>query len=145
MHERARFPVLLAAVLLSFPVCAARAAGRESVPWQLHGPADVKCDQDGERARQRFWEAADWGAVPGYRERLVTTRPVRPLGFWAGRSVCFENVVFAVNPRSAGTGKTSGTRHVTNEDAFVAQVAEAVRRVRSHPASPFRKAEASGD
>ena len=321
MHERARLPALLAALLLSLPVCAVAV---EPIPWQLHGPEDVKCDQSGEGERQRFWESADWGAVPGYRERLVeycegvpgptspsmrctpdlrfcqarhvridvdtaatvsttcalkesfppsgrffggisdwtpelpaltssaeprscdvvireptllikpdsraniyhglcdhvnlflsawiagwqdaddlqivtwepelrkervpsgwyelydafTTRPVRPLGFWAGRSVCFENVVFAVNPRSsgtffynmdvpgraercrsgpdgfvrafaertrarvlartphrpgpddpvrvkvmsrsAGTGTTSGTRHVTNEDALIA-------------------------
>lgn len=320
MHERARFPALLAALLLSLPVHG------EPVPWQLHGPADVACDQSGEKERQRFWVAADWGAVPGWRERMVeycaeapgpdspsmrctpdlrfcqarhvridvgtnvgvsaactlketfppsgrffggisdwtpelpaltgsaeprpcdvvvreptllikpdsraniyhglcdhvnlflsawiagwqdaddlqivtwepavrservssgwyelydafTTRPVRPLGFWAGRSVCFENVVFAVNPRasgtffynmdvpgraercrsgpdgfvrafaertrarvlaqpprrpgpddpvrvkvmsrSAGTGTTSGTRHVTNEDALIAAV-----------------------
>jgi protein O-GlcNAc transferase len=32
-----------------------------------------------------------------------TTRPVRPLGFWAGKSVCFNNAVFAVNPRAVGT------------------------------------------
>lgn len=32
-----------------------------------------------------------------------TTRPVRPLGFWAGKSVCFDNAVFAVNPRAVGT------------------------------------------
>ena len=65
MHERARFPVLLAALLLSLPVHG------EPVPWQLHGPADVKCDQSGEKERQRFWATADWGAVPGWRERMV--------------------------------------------------------------------------
>jgi protein O-GlcNAc transferase len=32
-----------------------------------------------------------------------TTQPVRPLGYWAGRSVCFDEAVFAVNPRAAGT------------------------------------------
>lgn len=326
MHARAWFPVLFAALLLSLPV---RAGAGESAPWQLHGPADVSCDREDGGERQRFWETADWGVVPRYRERLVeycegaagpaspsvrctpdlrfcqarhvridvpaagggstaavsaacalqktfppsgrffggisdwtpelpaltggakarscdvvireptllikpdsraniyhglcdhvnlflsawiagwqdaddlqivtwepaarservssgwyelydafTTRPVRPLGFWAGRSVCFENVVFAVNPRSsgtffynmdvpgraercrsgadglvrafaertkarvlarpprrpgpddpvrvkvmsrsAGTGTTSGTRHVTNEDALIA-------------------------
>jgi protein O-GlcNAc transferase len=108
----------------------------------------------------------------------LTSKPVRPLGAYAGRSVCFDNAVFAVNPRArgtfyfnmdvpgraqrchsgpngfvrafaertkarvlarpprrpgpddpvrvkvmsrgAGTGTTSGTRHVTNEDALVA-------------------------
>jgi protein O-GlcNAc transferase len=49
----------------------ALAAGEQPVPWQLHGPGDVKCDQDQRDARQRFWEAADWGDVPGYRQRLV--------------------------------------------------------------------------
>ncbi len=32
-----------------------------------------------------------------------TTRPVRPLGFWAGKSVCFDDAMFAVNPRAVGT------------------------------------------
>ena len=295
MHNRARLPAVLAALLLALSPCAARAAGGESVPWQLHGPADVKCDQDSEGVRQRFWEAADWGAVPGYRERLVeycaeaggpaspsmrctpdlrfcqarhvridvpapgtgstagstaavsaacalketfprsgrflggiadwtpelpaltgsaevrpcdvviheptllikpdsraniyhglcdhvnlflsawiagwqdaddlqivvwepearlervssgwyelydafTTRPVRPLGFWAGRSVCFENVVFAVNPRTSGTffynmdvpGRAEGCR--SGPDGFVRAFAERTRaRVLARP------------
>lgn len=32
-----------------------------------------------------------------------TTQPVQPLGFWAGKSVCFRDAVFAVNPRAPGT------------------------------------------
>ncbi|HEX4960370.1 MAG TPA: glycosyltransferase family 61 protein [Thermoanaerobaculia bacterium] len=62
------FAILLLVLLLP---CAARAAAEEPAPWQLHGPADVKCDQSSAAAQQRFWEAADWGDVPAYRQRLV--------------------------------------------------------------------------
>jgi protein O-GlcNAc transferase len=46
-----------------------------------------------ERVRSGWYELYD----------AFTTRPVRPLGFWAGKSVCFDNAVFAVNPRAVGT------------------------------------------
>ena len=46
-----------------------------------------------ERVRSGWYELYD----------AFTTRPVRPLGFWAGKSVCFDDAVFAVNPRAAGT------------------------------------------
>lgn len=46
-----------------------------------------------ERMRSGWYELYD----------AFTTRPVRPLGFWTGKSVCFDNAVFAVNPRAVGT------------------------------------------
>jgi hypothetical protein len=46
-----------------------------------------------ERVRSAWYELYD----------AFTTRPVRPLGFWAGKRVCFDHAVFAVNPRAAGT------------------------------------------
>lgn len=62
-----------------------------------------------------------------------TTRPVRPLGFWAGRSVCFDQAVFAVNPRTVRTffynmnvpGRAEGCR--SGPDGFVRAFAERTR------------------
>ena len=46
-----------------------------------------------ERVRSPWYELFD----------AFTTSPVRPLGYYAGRSVCFDDAVLAVNPRSIGT------------------------------------------
>ena len=68
MHARTR---LLAALLLALPAGAARLVAEEPPPWQLHGPWNVQCETGGETARQLFWKTADWGVVPGHRERLA--------------------------------------------------------------------------
>jgi EGF domain-specific O-GlcNAc transferase len=297
MHARTRLPAALAVLLLALPAGAARLPAEE-----LYSPRDVRCEKGDAGAQKGFWETADWGVVPHYRERLVehcagaegpsspslrctpeltfcqarhvridvpaagadravalstacalqktfppggrffggisdwtpelpgllgsaeprpcdvvvreptllikpdsrsniyhglcdhinlflsawiagwqdaddlqivtwepelrqervpsgwyqlydafTTRPVRPLGFWAGKSVCFENVVFAVNPRAAKTffynmpvpGRAEGCR--SGPDGFVRAFAERTRaRVlaqpprRPGPADPVR-------
>jgi EGF domain-specific O-GlcNAc transferase len=68
MHAQIR---LLAVLLLALPACAARLSAEEPTLAPLHDPRDVQCEQADAGAQKRFWEAADWGAVPRYRERLV--------------------------------------------------------------------------
>gem|GEM_PF-3753111 len=69
-----------------------------------------------------------------------TTKPVSPLGFWAGKSVCFDDAVFAVNPRAAGTfyynmdvpGRAERCR--SGPGGFVRAFAERTKaRVLAHP------------
>ncbi len=58
--------------LLAFALGAFPAAAQD--PWTTHGPGDVLCDAAGDDLddqRRKFWQVADWGVVPSYRERLV--------------------------------------------------------------------------
>jgi protein O-GlcNAc transferase len=56
----------LAVAFLSVPLTAS--AGAAPAPWQRQDAASVRCDS---AARDRFWETADWGAVPSLQGRLV--------------------------------------------------------------------------
>jgi EGF domain-specific O-GlcNAc transferase len=66
-----RSPRPFAALLLALSACAVRLSAEQPPPAPLHDPRDVQCEQDDSDVQKRFWEAADWGAVPRYHERLV--------------------------------------------------------------------------
>lgn len=100
MHERARFPAILAALLLA-------------VLFEIYNCGDLNTYSDLARL-----------AGVGY----LTLPEVDVRRQPPGVPVAEEN---RANPKF--------WNYEVTEDAFVAQVAEAVRRVRSHPASPFRK------
>jgi len=100
------------------------AADLQIVNWepQVHG----------ERVSSGWYELYD----------AFTTRPVRPLGVWAGKSVCFDDAVFAVNPRAVGTfyynmglpGRAEGCR--SGPDSLVRAFAERTKA----GCSPIRRA-----
>ncbi len=103
--------------------------------------------QDAENLRIVTWEPAAAGervssAWYGLYDAF-TTLPVRPLGAWAGQSVCFDEAVFAVNPRAIDTfyynmdvpGRAAGCR--SGPDGFVRAWAERTK-ARLHVAPPRR-------